>query len=66
MAPGDLSKTLATLTVLLDGGTVQYQRSAADVLTFQPGAPHPGAHPFNDQAALEFGDGADDDHDGAA
>ena len=36
------------------------------MLTFQPGAPHAGAHPFNDQAALEFGDSADDDHDSAA
>ena len=54
------------LAVLLDSGTVQYQRLAADVLTFETSAPHAGAHPFDDQAAFEFGDGADDDDDGAA
>ena len=66
MAFGDLPDALATLTVLLDGGVVQYQRSSADVLAFEPGAPHAGAHPFDDQVAFQFGDGADDDHDGPA
>ena len=33
---------------------------------FEPGAPHAGADPLDDQVAFEFGDGADDDHDGAA
>src|ERR1035438_4624882 len=60
MAFGDLSKALATLKVLLDGEIVQHQRSSADTLAFQARAPHAGAHPFNDQAAFEFGDGADD------
>ena len=60
MAPGDLSKTQAALTVLLDGEIVQAQRSSADVLAFQAGAPHAGAHPLDDQAAFEFGGGADD------
>ena len=66
MAFGDLSKALAPLTVLLDSGTVQYQRLAADVLTFETSAPHAGAHPFDDQAAFKLGDGADDHDDGAA
>ena len=66
MAFGDLSKALAAQTVLLDGSAVQGQRSTADVLTFEPCAPHAGAHPFNDQAALEFGDGADDHDESAA
>jgi hypothetical protein len=38
----------------------------ADVLTVETSAPHAGAHPFNDQAALEFGDGADNHDDGPA
>src|ERR1035437_2358575 len=66
MAFCDLSQALAPAAVLFDSGTVQYQRLTADVLTFEPGAPHAGAHPFDDQAALEFGDGADDHDDGPA
>src|ERR1700676_2592088 len=66
MAFGDLSKALATLTVLLDSGAVEYQRPAADVLSFQTGAPHAGAHPLDDQTAFQLSDGADDDHDGTA
>src|SRR3954454_9221579 len=60
MALGDFSQALATLAILLDGGTVQHQRLAADVLTVQTCAPHTGAHPFDDQAALKLSDGADD------
>ena len=33
---------------------------------FEPSAPHAGTDPFDDQASLEFRDGADDDHDGAS
>ena len=62
----DLPDALATLTVLLDSKVVQHQRSPADALAFEPGAPHAGAHPFDDQAAFQFGDGADDHHDGPA
>ena len=66
MAFGDLAKALATLTILLDGGAVQYQRSSADALAVEAGAPHAGAHPLDDQDAFQLSDGADDDHDGAA
>src|ERR1019366_4336977 len=66
MAFGDLSKTLAALTVLLGGEIVQGQRSTADVLAFQAGPPHAGPHPLDDQAAFEFGDGADDHDESAA
>src|SRR5664280_2892778 len=66
VAFGDLSKALATLTVLLDSRTVQYQRLTADVLTFEPGAPHAGAHPFDDQTAFKLSDGADDHDDSPA
>ena len=33
---------------------------------FESSAPHAGTHPFDDQVAFEFGDGAYDDHDGTA
>src|ERR1700731_3345623 len=66
IALSDPSQALATLTVLQDGGAVQHKRLAADVLTVETSAPHAGAHPFNDQAALEFGDGADNHDDGPA
>ncbi len=66
MAFGDLTQALALVPVFLDSGTVEYQRPAADVLTFEARAPHTGAHPFDDQAAFEFGDRSDDDHDGPA
>ena len=61
-----LAKALTTLAVLLDGGVVQHQRISADVSSFEPGAPHTGAHPLDDQVAFEFGNGADDNHDGTA
>jgi hypothetical protein len=66
MSFGDLADALTTLTVLLDGGAVQHQRSSADALAFETGAPHAGAHSFDYQVTFEFGDGADDDYDGAA
>ena len=64
MPPGDLADALPLAAVALDGGTVKYQRLAADLLTFETGAPHTGAHPLDDQAAFEFRDGADDHNDG--
>src|ERR1035437_313590 len=64
MAFGDLAQTQALAAVLLDSGTVQYQRLAADVLTLQTSAPHAGAHPFDDQTAFKLSDGADDHDDG--
>src|ERR1035437_3671142 len=57
---GDLADALPLDTVVLDGGMVQLQRFAADVLPLQPGAPHAGAHSLDDQVAFEFRDGADD------
>ena len=52
--------------VALDGGVVEDQRIPADVPAFEPGPPHAGAHPLDDQVAFEFGDSADDDHNGPA
>src|ERR1019366_2872127 len=62
----DLSQALAPTAVLFDSGTVQNQWLAADVLTFEAGSPHAGADPFDDQAALEFSDRADDHDDSPA
>jgi hypothetical protein len=61
VSSGDLSDALATLTVLLDGEAVQDQRSSADALAFETGAPHAGADPLDNQVAFELGDGSDDD-----
>jgi hypothetical protein len=40
---------------------IDLARSASDLAAFEAGAPHAGAHPFDNQVAFEFGDGADDD-----
>jgi hypothetical protein len=50
----------------LDGEVIQDQRISTDMLAFEPCAPHAGAHPLDDQAAFQLGDGTDDDHDGPA
>src|ERR1017187_8314171 len=62
MAFCDLSDTLALVAVSLDGEVIQDQRISTDMLAFDPGAPHAGAHPLDDQAAFQLGD----DHDGPA
>ena len=64
MSSGDLSDALAALTILVDGGAVQYQRGSTDSLTVETGAPHASSYSFDDERAFEFGDGADDDDDG--
>ena len=63
---GDLAQALSALAIAKDGFTIEIERPAADVTSFEPGAPHAGAHPLDDQVAFEFGDGADDDDDGPA
>src|ERR1035437_4770183 len=40
---------------------IEIKRLPSDVPAFELGPPHAGAHPFDDQAALQLGDGADDD-----
>ena len=54
------------LAVPEDGSAVECERRATDVPAFQAGAPHAGADPLDDQVPFEFGDGANDDDDGAA
>ena len=63
MALGQLAEALAALPIPEDGGVVEVQRLASDVLAFELGPPHAGPHPLDDEAALEFSDGADDDDD---
>ena len=60
MAFGDLLDTLTLAAVMPDSFMGKLQWLATDVLTFKPGAPHSGAHPFDDQATFEFRDGPDD------
>ncbi len=66
MAFCDLAKALTAFAVSLDSSAVQDQWVSADVLAFEPGAPHAGAYPLDDQVAFQFGNGADDDHDDPA
>src|SRR6478609_2306775 len=54
------------LAIAEDGLTIEIQWTAADVAPFKAGAPHAGAHPLDNKVAFQLGDGADDDHDGAA
>ena len=61
MALGQLAETLTSLPVLKDGVAIKNQRLASDVPALQFGAAHPVPHPLDDQVALEFGDGSDDD-----
>ncbi len=38
----------------------------ADVLAIEPGPPHAGPNPLHYKVTFQFGNGADDDDDGAA
>jgi len=65
VSPGDLAEALPVLAVPNDGFTVEIKRPSSDVSALELGAPHAGAHSFDDQVAFELCDGADDDDDGA-
>jgi hypothetical protein len=49
MALGDLPQALALTAVSLDGSTVELQWLTADTLALEPGAPHAGTHPLDNQ-----------------
>src|SRR6185437_1975249 len=66
VGPRQLPETMSAAAVAKDGFAGQFERPAADVAAVKPGAPHPGANSFDDQTALQLGDGADDHHDGPA
>src|ERR1022692_3606821 len=61
-----LSQAVTLLAVTMDGGAVEDQGLPSDVPAFELGPPHAGAHPLDDEAALEFSDCTDDDHNGPA
>ena len=61
-----LAQALSAFAIAQDGWTVKLEWLAADVPAFEPGAAHAGAHQLDDQVALEFSDGSDDDDNGAA
>ena len=66
MGSGYLAQAVSALTIPEDRLAIESKWLASDVPAFEFGAPHAGAHPFDDQIAFEFSDGADDDHDGPA
>jgi hypothetical protein len=51
---------------LEDSNPIDVERTTADMPAFQPGTTHAGAHSFDDEISLEFGDGPDDDDDGSS
>jgi hypothetical protein len=62
----DLAQALSALAIAKDGVTVEIKRPAADMTSFEPGAPHAGTHPLDNKVTFQFGDRPDDHHDGPA
>src|ERR1017187_1442361 len=58
-----LAQAVALLPVTEDGGSIEHQSLPSDMPAFELGPPHAGAHSFDDQAALQLRDGANDHHD---
>ena len=54
------------LAISEDSGTVEFERPAAYVASFEAGAPHAGADPLDNKVAFQLRDGPDDHHDGPA
>ena len=50
----DLLQALTASPITQDALTVELQRGAADLPSFEPGAPHASAHQLDDQVALEL------------
>jgi hypothetical protein len=61
-----VAEGLAVLPITEQRNAIDLQWSPADLLTFEAGTPHPGAHSFYNKVAFEFGDGADNDDHGPA
>jgi hypothetical protein len=61
-----LTETVTSLTIPQDSAAIENKWLASDVAAFELGPPHAGPHSLDDQVALEFGDGADDDDNGPA
>jgi len=66
MAFGDLAQALAALAVAEDSFAIDGDGLPADVPALEPGAPHAGAHPLDDQVAFKLRDRTDDDDDSPA
>src|ERR1035437_6326021 len=58
-----LAQALTVLPAAEDCRSIEDQGLPSDVSPFELGPPHAGAHPLDDQATLELGDGAHDHHD---
>jgi len=63
---GDLAEALASVPFPEDRDPIDVDWPATDVASFEPGPAHAGPDPLDDQIALQLGDRADDDDDGAA
>ena len=66
MVSGDLPDAVALAAIAMDSFAVHGDRLPADMAAFEPGSPHAGTHPLDDQRAFEFSDRADDDDDSPA
>ena len=49
-----LSQAMALLAITEDGGPIKDQSLPSDMPAFELGPPHAGAHPLDDQAALQL------------
>ncbi len=65
MGGGDLAEALATIPLPEHRDPIHVDWPAADVAAFEPGPAHAGPDSFDDEVALQLGDRADDDHNGA-
>src|ERR1035441_567736 len=58
-----LIQALTVLPVAEDGGSIWDQSFPSDVPAFELGPPHAGAHPLDDEAALQLRDRTNDNSD---
>ena len=61
-----MSKALSAGAIAQDGVGVDVEWRPAETTAFEFCPAHAGTDALDDQVAFEFGDGADDDHDGPA
>jgi hypothetical protein len=62
----DLPNALTLAAIMVDGGVIELQRLAADVLAIHARSPHAGAHSLASQAALQANDGGGEERNRAA
>ena len=63
MSLRQLAQALTVLAAAEDCRSIEDQGLPSDMPAFELSPPHAGAHPLDDQTALQLSDGADDDHD---